>query len=266
MFACLLGAIGMFFFIKLVFQTKQYAGIYALLGAFVFQFFGGFYSNAEHPDIIRAFSLSPWFFYLFFIPNTQSKAVLRYFFIPLIILFSATGAYPGIFISSIAVIGLYTLLQLMDLWIRGEKIGVLIYPSSILLVMTILGFGLSIFHLGPAWQFKEYLYRSGQIGNLNFASLGVEHLPALFLDNTVVPGEISMTSTYLTLPALILLSYVPLRVIKRKWPMAGILVFSTLMVAGPKSVFWFILTKVIKPLQYSRFPAGVIIVFLSPLL
>ena len=259
----LFGAIGMFFFLKLIFRTKQYAGVYALLGAFVFQFFGGFYSNAEHPDIIRAFSFSPWLFYLFFIPNAQSRATWRYLFIPLIILFFATGAYPGVFISGIAVVGLYTLFQLVDHWMRGEEIRMLIYVSSILLVMTILGFGLSIFHLGPPWQFKEYLYRNEQIGNFNFASLGMEQLPALFLDNTVVQGEVSMTSTYLTLPALILLSYVPLRVIKRNWPMAGILGFSLLMVAGPKSVFWFILTKVVKPLQYSRFPSSDYRVFIA---
>ncbi len=41
------------------------SGCMPALGAFVFQFFGGFYSNAEHVDIIRAFALTPWLLYSF---------------------------------------------------------------------------------------------------------------------------------------------------------------------------------------------------------
>ncbi|MDQ6866397.1 MAG: hypothetical protein M3044_21535, partial [Thermoproteota archaeon] len=44
----LFGSIGMFLLLKLIFKSTRYA----FVGAVAFQFFGGFYSNAEHSDII----------------------------------------------------------------------------------------------------------------------------------------------------------------------------------------------------------------------
>ena len=57
----LLGSIGMFFFLKYIFKSSRYA----LLGAIAFQFFGGFFANAQHADIVRAFAIMPWMFYVF---------------------------------------------------------------------------------------------------------------------------------------------------------------------------------------------------------
>ena len=52
----LLGALGMYALLHTTLRTRREA----LLGAFVFQLFGGFYSNAEHVDIVRAFAFTPW--------------------------------------------------------------------------------------------------------------------------------------------------------------------------------------------------------------
>src|SRR5690242_6848855 len=51
----LFGSIGMFLLLNSIFKSSRYA----FIGAITFQFFGGFFSNAEHPDIVRAFAMSP---------------------------------------------------------------------------------------------------------------------------------------------------------------------------------------------------------------
>lgn len=260
----LFGAIGMYFFLRLALRTNRHTSAYAFLGAFVFQFFGGFYSNAQHVDIIRAFSIAPWLFYLFSVSHTDLPRISwRLCFIPLSILLVTTGLYPGNIISSIVVIGLYFLCQSVDLWLRGIKLSTILGVSFFIVFMIILGFGLSVFHLGPVWAYQDYLFRAEQIGKMSYMSLGIEHLPAFFLDNALVPGEISMTSTFLTLPALILLSYIPLSIVKRQWPMAVVVVFSLLMAAGERSFFWFLLTKFSDVFLLSRFPISDYRVFVA---
>ena len=260
----LFGAIGMFLFLKLSLQDEGHAKIYALTGAFIFQFFGGFYSNAEHPDIIRAFSLAPWLFYLFTIPVTSSQKVTwRILLIPLFVLLLATGAYPGNFVSSIVVIGLYFSLQLIELLWSGSKPKGVLQMAFVFFSMVVLGGILSIFHLGPAWLFREYLYRAQEVGTLATYSLGVEQLPAFFLNNAVVPGEISMTSTFVTIPALVAVTYLPLQILKKQWAMAVVLIFSALMAAGDQSFLWFALTKLTSVFQLSRFTSSDYRIFIA---
>lgn len=264
----LLGAIGMFVFLRRSIPNNRYQPFYAFFGAFVFQFFGGFYSNAEHVDIIRAFALTPWLFYFFYLCGPTAPQISpRHFFIPGIILFISTGAYPGNIISSLAVAGLFCLFQLIWLWQQGRTIKDTLRLAIFIFLMTCMGLGLSCFHFGPAGLFKDYLVRSAEVGNFNvIMMLNLKHLPGLFLENGVIPGEVSMSSTYLTLPVLIMLSFLPLHVFKQQWVSMGILAFSLLMVTGPDSFFWVVLTKFITPMQYSRMPASDYRIFIAIIL
>jgi hypothetical protein len=260
----LFGALGMLVFLRLVFHTSRVGVWYALVGAFTFQFFGGFYSNAEHVDIVRAFAYAPWLFYAFTIPAADGpRFSSRFLFIPPLLFLVATGAYPGNLISSIAVLNLYFLLQLVAFWRRGAKPGAVVRLCGSVLFLELLGAGMSVVHLGPAWFFKSYLQRAGDFQTLARFSLGIEHLPALFLNNRLVPGEVSMTSTFVTLPALILCTYVPLRIVREHWPMAAILGFSVLMAAGDNSLVGILLPKWIAVLRYSRWPSSDYRVFIA---
>jgi hypothetical protein len=260
----LLGAVGMLFFLRLVFGEQRKGALFALFGAFVFQFFGGFYSNAEHPDIVRAFALMPWCFYLFYLrADSAHRLSWRHLFIPLLILLVATGAYPGNLISAVLILGVFVVLQLVELNWQGSSLRALASFGASLALLTGLGFAMSMFHLGPPFVFSRYLHRSEQLNNLTLGFLGLEHLPALFLDNVVGPGDVSMTSTYLTLPTLVLLTFLPLRLLRKHWPMAGVLGLSLLMVSGPSSAVWFVLTRLFTPLKYSRFPSSDYRIFIA---
>jgi hypothetical protein len=248
----LFGAIGMYLFLRLILGSNHLA----ILGAFIFQFFGGFYSNAEHADIIRAFSFAPWLLYFYTFLKTNHKYRWHNTLIPLGVLFLFTGGYPGIQISSILILGVYGLFQLIEIFGQKKSIRQIFWLLLIIILFSMIGIGLSLYHLGPAIFYKNFLYRSASFQSELHATFWFPQLPGLFLDNTVVPGEISMTSAFLTLPVLILLTFTPIAILKKYWYMAGILLVSFILAAGNNSFVGYFLWKFIPPLKYSRFPSS----------
>jgi len=66
-------------------------------GRIAYQFFGGFYSNAEHPDIIRGYALLPWFLGGLSVTNVSADSPQRpLLLVPLCTYLLATGAYPAL--------------------------------------------------------------------------------------------------------------------------------------------------------------------------
>jgi hypothetical protein len=149
----LFGSIGMFLLLNLIFRSPRYA----FVGAVAFQFFGGFYSNAEHSDIIRAFALTPWLFYVFKLNMDDPKVTRRLFFIPIIVYLLATGAYPGNFISCLFIISVFVSLQIFHGYLklkrRALKVGV------VMAGLALLGISIALVHLGPIWQERNELSR-----------------------------------------------------------------------------------------------------------
>ena len=78
----------------------------ALLAAVFYQGFGGFYSNASHPDIVRAYALLPWVFAPVLAPWRKSRLlVLSIATLPLWVYALCTGGYPGNMIAQLFVVG-----------------------------------------------------------------------------------------------------------------------------------------------------------------
>jgi hypothetical protein len=255
----LFGSIGMFFLLNSVFKSSRYA----FIGAVAFQFFGGFYSNAEHADIIRAFALAPWLFYIFKL-NTESPKVTRLMlFIPILIYFVATGAYPGNFVSTIFIIPVFLSLQLIDAYLRHSAGTRLLKIMGVLTGLFILGILISTVHLGPIWQGGNELTRFHDYSSQKFAGLKMQDFPTLFMSNRPLLGEISMKSIFVTLPMLIFASFVPLAAIKKYWVFIVVMIISFLMVAGPQSPFWQAVTSSIPALKLSRFPSSDYRVFVA---
>jgi hypothetical protein len=57
------GALGMYLLAGRVYVSRPVA----LVAGSAWMLFGGFYSNAQHPDIVRAFSLLPWLVWAFWL-------------------------------------------------------------------------------------------------------------------------------------------------------------------------------------------------------
>jgi len=249
----LLGSIGMFFFLKYMFNSPRFA----LIGAIAFQFFGGFFANAEHADIVRAFAISPWIFYVFTLNLKKPTFCRRTLFIPIVIFLLATGGYPGIFIASIFIMGLFVILQSVNGIVMGiGKRKSFVFATSLFGLM-ILGVAISAVHIGPVLQFgNDYLTNFGSTGSVPQDVLELDQFPGFFMSNNPIPGEISMTSTFLTLPIIIFASFFPLSSIKKYWIFFVIMIFAILMSAGRDSFIYQGLTSLIPSLELSRFPVS----------
>jgi hypothetical protein len=241
----------MFLLLNLIFKSSRYA----FIGAVAFQFFGGFYSNAEHSDIIRAFAIAPWLFYVIKLNIDQPSLTRRTLFIPIVIYFLATGGYPGNFISSLFIIPIFLCLEIFHAYLkvkrRALKVGAAMFG------LMVIGISIAVVHLGPIWQERNELTRfTGQFSSLVHVELSIDDVPALFMSSRPIPGEPSMTSTFVTLPMLIFASFIPISAIKKHWVFVVVLILSILMVAGPHSPFWQAISSVVPTFDLSRFPSS----------
>lgn len=256
----LVGAFGMFLFLRI----KLSSNTLSCLGAFLFQFFGGFYSNAEHVDIIRAFVFAPWLLYCFSLDNS-SLLSCRNLSIPFFVYLLVTGAYPGNVFSTLFILATYIFLQLLTKYQQLRRIRPILSTGIAILTLTLLGIALSAIHIGPILSHREQFVRLeyfDAIPNSVRYSVTWAHFPGLFLSNRTLPGEISMTSTYVTLPALILASFVSLGQLKKYWIDMTIGSIAALMAAGPQSPLWVALTT-FPLLKISRHPSSDYRVFVA---
>jgi hypothetical protein len=126
-----------------------------------------------------------------------------------------------------------------------------------------IGISISVIHLGPIWQERNELTRFANYGSQLHNGLGIQDFPALFLSNRLIIGEPSMTSTFVTLPMLVFASFIPIAELKKHWVFIVVLVLSVLMVAGPNSPFWKIITSAVPTMKLSRFPSSDYRVFVA---
>jgi hypothetical protein len=256
----LLGSVGMYVYMKHVFRSTGLA----LVGAVIFQFFGGFYSNAEHVNIVRSFALSPWIMYVYTLDTpTSLRLPRRVLFIPLVLYLLAAGGYPTSLVSTGFIIGLYVFMQLADAHRKGNSLQQLIMPAIAVSGLTLLGVAMAVLPLGPMWVFRDQLARWGELQSLDREILWVQHLQGLFLSSKVLPGEPSMNSAYVTLPAVVFASFVPISKLRQYWVQTMVGLAGLLMVPGDMSFFFRVATRLIPPLGFSRFPSADYRVFIA---
>jgi len=245
----LFGSIGMFFFLHHLFKSPKYA----IIGAIAFQFFGGFFANSPNVDIVRGFSFLPWLFFVLTLNVDKPAISKKTLFIPIVIFLIATSAYPGIFIATIFIMTLFVVLQTLNAFSKGVgKIKSLKIGGS-LFGLLLLGIVLSTVHLGPFINFGEEVTRFTDRSELLYSNFIIEQFPGFFMSSTPIPGEPTMNSTFLTLPILILASFITWTYIKKYWIFFVIFVIGILMAIGNQTPFWTLITSLIPNLDLSRF-------------
>ena len=188
----LLGAVGLF----LLLRRNGLTPLAAVTGGILFQLSVGFFSNAQHVDIIRGYSLLPWVFLaisanvLTSVPRAGLSAWVLFGFV--------TGAYPGVIIASAygclvffasELLGLANARDRRRYLGMGMLAGVLALMLSAVKFLPLLGLRDELFHYWP-WQ---------GVPLKNFLTL-------LFrFDVQVLPGDITMRSLYLPATALALI-------------------------------------------------------------
>jgi len=258
----LFGTFGMYLLLCTLFKSPKYA----LIGALAFQFFGGFFTNAQHDNFIRSYAMGPWLFYVFYLGFNQlkeNKISKRVFSIPLLVFLLGTGAV-GNFFPSLFIMGTFVFSQLIRGHFNGLRNKKLVFIFLFLLLLISLGTAMSVVNFGPPIQEIDYLERTEIFEDIPHKGFTSNLLPALFLSSKLIPENLPpMASAFVTLPILILASFLPLSELKKYWIFFVPLVISVLMLPGQHSPFYEFITSIIPPLHFTRFPSVEYRIFLA---
>ena len=258
----LFGAIGFFLFLRLFVRTPSLA----LLGAVAFQFFGGFYSNAEHPDIVRAYAWLPWLFYVTQVQWPANLAVnrtgtvlsLRNYFIPIVLLCFVTGSYPGNLFSHLAFLGGIRFLELLFCCKGARLKWPEVRPYFYVLFLCGLGIALASIYLVPVTWLREFLSRSTDFNQFQKTNWTIKNWPTLFMvwTNDGYGDDSSMVSCFVTVPMVCLWGLARIQVVKRNgiWMLGFILAVA--MAGGLASPVYRGITQLVPLLSISRFPTS----------
>ncbi len=257
------GALGMYRLTRTQFRSS----VIAFLAAICYQLYGGFFTNAQHPDIIRSFVLLPWLFWAFLLadhPDNQlrlkgfayaSKLRWRSLLIPPLLYLFIVGGYPGCMIAGLFCLSVFVLVQVATAVARRQGSGVLL-DAVVLGGLTVIGIGMAAAYLLPGFHLSSELVRSTitqqlardyispvQLGSLIYSSAGLG--PDMSMLGMQIPVAVAIFLPFLRPPDLLRhLSFLAVGAV------AAVMCVSTL---APLSSA---LVALIPPLGYSRFASG----------
>ena len=220
---------------------------HALLAGVLYQGFGGFYSHASHPDIVRSYAFVPWMSAPVFASWGQMKQSnllkIGIAMLPFFVYCAWTGGYPGVTIASFFILTITVLARLI--FGDDRKIGFTIltaFVSGIFLA--------AIFLVPVAMQVSEIL-RSQSSKHYHYL------FPSDFLalvysvNNSYFLHDVTMRSFFVGVPALALL-LIGLQnwCIWNKW----VLFSGGLALLMATGLLHAIVIKVLPLIGFSRFP------------
>ena len=226
----------------------------AIFGALAYHFFGGFYSNAEHVDIVRAYAWLPW---LFWSATAGNRLLLRNYLLPVIIYCAVSGSYPGNIGSHFLFLGLY----LLGAFHYSRLLGFHRKPIYWLFALAALGLLLSTVVVVPALMMREYLHHTS--AKLPTNSWPFQNWLSLVtpwtVDKAVVrgfTGDPSMISAYVGVPVVALTFLMNRKTSQRVLIWWIILIASVCLALGQLSFFYNAISRVLPVLGLSRFPSS----------
>lgn len=92
-------------------RSRRIGWPWALVAAVPYVFFGGFYGNAEHADIVRGHAYAPWVLWALTLPR-DGRPWRKPLVLPLLLWVAATGAYPGQIVALLIVGSVYAATEL----------------------------------------------------------------------------------------------------------------------------------------------------------
>src|SRR5262245_1238120 len=249
----LAGAIGMYLLARLVLED----GRIALVAAAAYQFFGGFYSNAEHADIVRAFALLPWLLWaLTRRPEDGARLPARAWSLPFAIFLLATGGYPLALPAAVLIGSAYGLSEVLSNPAGPRTAARIASLCAAYSGLALLGAAMAFVHLAPSWFHREELARWHEHASLPLTGIGIRQLPGLVFRSSAVPGEVSMTSTYVSLLLLAAFAMLRWKDAKRHASFLVLLGAGAMMAAGAESPLYRVVARAVPLFGISRFPAA----------
>ena len=216
-----------------------------------FLFFGGFYSNAQHLDIVRMYAWTPFLFACMSLKDRRSKVEL--ILIPAIVFCFITGSYPGGMMANLFLVALYWTLQLVARKPWRDRSA--LTDALRVLLMFGIGVGLAAVFLLPPFLLRHELVRS----YVDFSAMSFwnwKHFLTLITNFNLkmLSLDVSMRSVFVGIPVLVGFLLFDLKTLKSQWPLLTIGVLSGFMICGSFVFKW--VTAVLPLLSLSRFPAS----------
>ena len=259
----LFGSTGFLFFAWRCFRSNSIA----LCGAVAFSFFGGFYTNAEHADVIRAFCWVPWIFWALLLDEELTdrrfgrwriRTRLRgpNLFLPLIICCFVTGAYPGSFIAGLFIAAVFILAQCAALaWRFRDRCAW--YDGFAQTGQLILALGMALVFLLPTAYMSRELVRAQDFNTLARRYLTIPYFFHLFLPSNLLAVGADFTMEGMQVPVLLLLLVPLVRTRATLWiPVLTAAALSAVMCLHELIPVSSVITALLPPLRLSRFPGG----------
>ena len=223
----------------------------ALFGALAYQFFGGFYCNAEHMDIVRAYAWLPW---LFWAATGKGSLQVRNFLLPGIFYCVATASYPGNLVSHSVFLGVYIVYQFCERSPHSNR-------KNTLIVVGLLSVGIlmSVVAVGPAFLLRNQLTRGNEVVAASPwpVSNWLSVIAPWATGRAAIPirgyfGDVSMISAFVGVPTLALIILIPRAVAKAFGVWWVLLIFALALAQGSISMFRQMAVTILPVLGLSR--------------
>lgn len=222
-------------------------------GAAAFLLFGGFYTNAEHADIIRGFAWVPWL--LWAALQMQRRFRLKHLLLPAVVACFITGAYTGQVIAGLLLLTIFVVVQALQVFKRDRGLF-----RTILIQFGLIGLGVLLagaFLLTGA-GLAQGLTRSRDVHALRLTFLTGKNLFDFLFPSTLIhPGEdYSMFGMQLPVVLLLFLPLIEPRLLKKLVPFLAIAGIAVLMSFESLARASNVLRHLFPVLALSRFPAA----------
>lgn len=235
-------------------RARQLQWPWAALAAVAYLFFGGFYGEAEHADIVRGFAYAPWMLWSL-TPPADGSRWLRLAALPVIAWLIASGAYPGQLVS-FGIAGVVYLVGALSIggssaWRKHRVALLLVVVSAIAACVAVL---LPYLLAEQAGQFHRVYEPTASVRSGE--SLAPKDVLGLYVNNFAWTYDGTVTAWALAIPMLIGLACVRRRVLSLHVPlvMTGSLALMLAMAAKVAVIGRLMVSM--RPVFPSRFPAA----------
>ncbi|MBP2294377.1 hypothetical protein [Azospirillum rugosum] len=257
------GALGMYRLTRVQFRSS----LIAFLAAVCYHLYGGFFTNAEHPDIVRAFALFPWLFWAFLLADRPGvplrlkgfayTSTLRWrsLLIPPLLYLFIVGSYPGCMIAGLLCLSVFVLVQVATAVARRQGSGVLL-DAAVLGGLTLIGVAMAAAYLLPGFRLSGELVRSAVTQQLARQHLSPEQLGSLLYSSAGLGPDMSMLGMQIPVVVAIFLPFLRPSDLLRHLSFLAVGAVAAVMCLSTLAPLSSALVALVPPLGYSRFAAG----------
>jgi hypothetical protein len=246
----LFGSVG----VLLLARARRLEWSWAMVAAIAYLFFGGFYGEAEHADIVRGFAYVPWLLWAL-TPPVEARSWWRLAAVPPLAWLIASGAYPAQIVS----FGITGFVYVsVALWASGPEVWRRYRVPLALAVVAAGGVCVAVLlpYLRAEHAHQLYRVRVPTAAVRAEESIAPRDLLGLYLNNFAWVYDGTVTAWAVGIPILIGLACVKLEALRRHAPLVACGALALALAMTPRIGFVGRAMVSVPSLFPSRFPAA----------